>query len=126
MWTFEEPAVLRRLAQRNGTRAKEDGDYRSKNGGLVRVQTFGDNAVLRRNALENVTSVECQGVERCFWCDWVGLTVIECDWPGYQRTVRPPSRTFRTPTARLAGTNSRAVQLRLTSTRQGKLQPERS
>src|SRR5262245_50390050 len=49
---FEEPAVLRWIAQRNRPGADENGDQGSKNSGMVRLQAFEDDAVLRWVAFE--------------------------------------------------------------------------
>ena len=46
----KEPALLRRVTQGNGPGTEEDGDYRSPDSSLVRLQAFKDHAVLRWNA----------------------------------------------------------------------------
>ena len=54
VWTFEQPAVLRWFTRRHGVESEEGRDYRGKNGGVVRLQAFGLNAVLRRDTFEVV------------------------------------------------------------------------
>ena len=52
MRTFEEPTLLRRLTQGNRIEPKASSDHGIKNGGLVRLQTFAHDAVLRRDPRE--------------------------------------------------------------------------
>ncbi len=44
----QEPAVLRRLAQRHRVHTEKSGHYRGQNRRVVRVQAFEERAVLRR------------------------------------------------------------------------------
>lgn len=48
MRALRHPAVLRRLAQRHRIRPRQGADRRQKNGGVVRLQTFQKQTLLRR------------------------------------------------------------------------------
>jgi hypothetical protein len=58
VWAIEEPAVLRRVARRHGVESEEGGDYGGENGGVVRVQAFGLNAILRWDTFEIVSDAD--------------------------------------------------------------------
>jgi hypothetical protein len=55
--TFEEPAILRRVAQGHEHGSVENRDQRSENGRVVRLQAFENNALLRRLSLEASVNV---------------------------------------------------------------------
>jgi hypothetical protein len=46
VWPIEKPAILRRITRGDRPGAEKGRDYRGENGGVVRVQTLEEYAVL--------------------------------------------------------------------------------
>ena len=65
--TLQRSALLRWLAQGNDVFTHEGGHHRGEEGGVVRLQTFQERAVLRRITLENLERRRGRGYSRQFW-----------------------------------------------------------